>query len=53
MNRIPRIPFYVLVLLVVWLATGRHGCIDWCPPPEQRPFWFQFAVHHGWPWCCE
>lgn len=47
-----RIPWWAVLGLVLWLAHV-IPCVDWCPPPEQRPLWMMFAVYFGWPWCCE
>lgn len=46
----PRIPRYVLLLIVLW-ALGLIPCVNWCPPPDVRVFWLQNGL--PWCWCCE
>lgn len=49
--RFPTVPWWVLLLVILFLAGGPIGCIHWRVPPDQLAFWTLFAARFGWPFC--
>ena len=51
--RFPNVPWWVVLLLLLYLAGVPINCIPWRVPPDQLPFWTAFEARFGDPFCAK